>query len=131
MRRSGGGGTRSSAHATTAATRSRNTDTEATRDRRISCCCGREPRVNVTRGAASSGALELHLGRGLAPRRRLEVRLVLEASERRDDAGGEEADPCVVVAHRLVVAAALDGDAILGAFELALQRQEVLVRLEV
>src|SRR5262249_53912258 len=74
--------------------------------------------------------LELHLGGFLAARRRLEVGLLLEAANGRDQAAREQADPGVVVAHRLAVAHALDRDAVLGALQLALERQEVLVGLE-
>src|SRR5215471_11491936 len=75
-------------------------------------------------------ALELHLGRLLTAWRRLEIGLLLEAAERGHDAAGEQPEPGVVVAHGLVEAHALDGDAILGALELALQGEEVLVGLE-
>src|SRR5258706_15463524 len=76
-------------------------------------------------------ALELHLGRLLAAGRRLEEGLVLEAAEGGDEAAGEEAQPRVVVAHRLVEAHALHRDAVLRALELALEREEVLVGLEI
>src|SRR5919109_104787 len=77
-----------------------------------------------------SSSLELHFGRRLAAGRRLEERLGPEAHHPGDHAGGKRAKPGVVVADRLVVALALDGDAVLRALELALQREEVLVGLE-
>src|SRR5215468_8258812 len=74
--------------------------------------------------------LELHLRDGLTARRRLEEGLFLEAAQRRDEAGGEDPDAQVVFAHGLVEALALHRDAVLRAFELALESQEVLVALE-
>src|SRR5215470_10898523 len=85
------------------------------------------------RGTASPARhppLELHLGGFLAARRRLEVGFLLEAADGRDQAAREQPDPGVVVAHRLAVAHALDRDAVLGALELALERQEILVGFE-
>src|SRR5262245_61329626 len=76
-------------------------------------------------------ALELHLRRRLAARRGLEEGLVAEAAERGDQARGEEPEPRVVLAHPLVVAAPLHGDAVLRALELVLERQEVLVGFQV
>src|SRR5881397_3667809 len=79
---------------------------------------------------SSQPFLELHFRDVLAPRRRFEERLLLEATQRRDEAGREHAHAEVVVAHRLVEALALHGDAVLRAFELALEGEEVLVALE-
>src|SRR6266508_4206438 len=75
-------------------------------------------------------ALELHLRRLLAAGRRLEEGLLLEAANARDEAGRKETKPGVVVPHGLVEAHALDGDAVLRSLELALEREEVLVALE-
>src|SRR5207248_11330154 len=86
---------------------------------------GRRPR-----GAGWTGGLELDLRGGLAAGRGLEVRLLAEAAERRDHAPGEALERGVVVSHRLVEAHPLDGDAVLRPLELALEGQEVLVRLE-
>src|SRR5919109_4094949 len=77
-----------------------------------------------------SSSLELHFGRRLAAGRRLEERLGPETHHPGDEARGKRAKPGVVVADRLVVTLALDGDAVFRALELALQREEVLVRLE-
>src|SRR5205085_2139061 len=63
--------------------------------------------------------------------RRLEERLGPEAHHPGDEAGGKRAKPGVVVADRLVVALALDGDAVFRALELALQREEVLIGFEI
>ena len=60
-----------------------------------------------------------------------EVRLGLVAEHHRGQVHRELADVGVVVLHRLDVAAARDGDAVLGAFQLRLQVAEVLVGLEV
>src|SRR5712691_6744830 len=74
--------------------------------------------------------LELHLGGFLGARSGLEVGLLLEPAQRGHHAAGKESQPGIVVAHRLAVAHALDRDAVLGALQLALERQEVLVGLE-
>src|SRR5215470_10217197 len=74
--------------------------------------------------------LELHLRRRLAARRGLEEGLLLEAAQGGDEARREDAHAEVVVAHRLVEALPLHGDAVLRALELALQGEEVLVALE-
>src|SRR5213083_12187 len=79
---------------------------------------------------SSPAFLELHFRDVLAPRRRFEERLLLEAAQRRDEAGREHAHAEVVVAHRLVEALALHGDAVLRSLELALEGEEVLVALE-
>src|SRR6185369_5291042 len=79
---------------------------------------------------SSRAFLELHLGDGLGPRRRLEEGLLLEAAQAGDEAGREHAHAEVVVAHRLVEALALHGDAVLRPLELALEGEEVLVALE-
>src|SRR5712692_8545557 len=76
------------------------------------------------------GTLELHLRHLLAAWRRLEESLLLEATNARHHARREEAEPGVVVLHGLVEAHPLDGDAVLRSLELALQREEVLVALE-
>src|SRR3989304_2986254 len=75
--------------------------------------------------------LEFDLGDGLAARRRTEEGLVPEAGERGHEAAREEPEARVVLADRFVEAAALHGDAVLRALELALERQEVLVALEI
>src|SRR6185369_17186685 len=74
--------------------------------------------------------VELNLGRLAAPRRPLEVRLLAEVAHAGDDAGGELQDVRVVRLRRFVEASALDGDAVLRSFELRLQLEEVLVRLQ-
>src|SRR5215470_5798512 len=78
----------------------------------------------------TASRLELHLGSGGRVGRGLEVRLRLETGEAGHEAIGKDRQPSVVLAHRLVVAAALDHDAVLGALELRLQREEVLVALQ-
>src|SRR5499426_3138712 len=117
MRWSGGGGIGSAASATPASP----TRTSTASSRRLWRM--RPPRVRP-RG------LELHLRDGLAARRGFEEGLLLEAAQRRDEAGGEDPDAQVVFAHGLVEALALHRDAVLRAFELALESQEVLVALE-
>src|SRR5690606_31283545 len=59
-----------------------------------------------------------------------EVRPGVVAEQLRGEVDREAADVGVVVLHRLDVALALDGDPVLGALELRLQLQEVLVGLE-
>src|SRR5215475_8880963 len=84
--------------------------------------------ASATRTTASRLKLDLRRGGGVG--RRLEVGLGLEAGEARDDAAREEVHLRVVLTHGLVVAPPLHHDAVLGALELALQRQEVLVALQ-
>src|SRR5690349_20944165 len=114
MRRSGGGGIRRAAAPGAARMAS---------SRRA----GARRRSTIPRPARP---LELHLGGFLGAGGGLEVGLLLEAAQRGHQAPGEEPDPGVVVAYRLAVAHALDRDAVLGSLELALQREEVLVGLE-
>src|SRR5258708_5613353 len=59
-----------------------------------------------------------------------EVGLRLEPAHARRDAAGEAAHGHVELLGPLVVSHALDGDAVLGALELRLQRQEVLIGLQ-
>src|SRR5687767_4582624 len=73
---------------------------------------------------------ERHLGRLAAAGRTAEVRLLLEAAHARHQAGRKAAHRGVVCLRGLVVAPALDGDAVLRPFELRLQLEEVLVRLQ-
>src|SRR6185295_17719843 len=77
------------------------------------------------------GGLELDRRRRVGARARLEVAPRREAAERRDQAARKAGDRRVVLADGLVVAAPLDRDAVLGALELALEREEVLVGLEI
>jgi hypothetical protein len=70
------------------------------------------------------------LGTVSAPGAGLEEGLLLEAAQAGDEAGREHAHAEVVVAHRLVEALALHGDAVLRPLELALEGEEVLVALE-
>src|SRR5688572_28657956 len=86
--------------------------------------------VSASARRRAMSRLELHFGRRGALRRRLEERLGPEARYARDDAARKQTEPRVVLAHRLVVALALDGDTIIRPFELRLERQEVGVRLE-
>src|SRR4029453_12445523 len=88
-------------------------------------------RTKATTRTAARNRLELHLGDGLRAGRRLEERFGLIARELRDQRAREEPQARVVLAYGFVESPALDRDAILGALELALQGQEVLVRLEV
>src|SRR5688572_23531794 len=74
---------------------------------------------------------ELHLRRLLRVLVGGELGHRLAAADHGPDLAGEGPDLGVVGAHRLDVVAPRHGDAVLGAFELALQRQEVLVRLQV
>src|SRR6266478_2020946 len=74
--------------------------------------------------------LELHFRNVLAPRRGLEEGLLLEAAQPGDETGREHPHAEIVVAHRLVEALALHGNAVLRPLELALQGEEILVALE-
>src|SRR5262249_22615987 len=81
--------------------------------------------------AARRGArLELDLRPDLSSGGRLEGRVCTEAPERRTEAAGEAPNRRVVGADRLVEAAPLGRHAVLDALQLVLERQEVLVRLE-
>src|SRR6516162_2389589 len=76
---------------------------------------------------------ELHLrrpGHVFGDRKRLHG-LVAPVERRGPDHAGERAQLRVVLPHRVDVIAPGDGDAVLRAFELRLQRQEVLVRFEI
>jgi hypothetical protein len=75
--------------------------------------------------------VELDVRSLAAARSALEVSLLLESAHARDEARRKAADGDVVRRGHLVVALALDGDAVLGSFELRLQFEEVLIRLEV
>src|SRR5574337_484817 len=86
---------------------------------------------SVSARSAARSRLELHFRRGRRVRSRLEKRLRTEAGGPRDDTGGKEVEARVVVPHGLIEASSLDGDSILGPFELGLQRQEILIRLEI
>ena len=77
--------------------------------------------------------LELHLRRALGlfgDGERLH-RLVAFVERARPDHAGKRLELGVVGLHRLDVVAPRDRDAVLGAFELRLQREEVLVRFQV
>src|SRR5258705_574796 len=94
---------------------------------RRGCATGAWPASQSRAGRA----LELHLRRRLAARRRLEVGLLPKAAQGGHEAARKQPEPRIVLAHRLVVAPALDGDAVFRALELALQRQKVLVGFQV
>ena len=75
----------------------------------------------------TSARVEVDARRLLRAGRRLERDLGLGAVEHlRADRVGEGADAGVIGLHRLVIVAARRIDAVLGALELVLQRQEVL-----
>src|SRR3989344_7503777 len=75
--------------------------------------------------------LELDLYWAALPFFGLEERLRLEAEDARDELGGDRFDLGVQVAHRAVVKAARGLELVLGGRELALEIEEVYVRLEV
>src|SRR6266849_9102431 len=60
-----------------------------------------------------------------------EVRLRFESAESRDDICREPTDGGVVLLDDVVVSLALHGDAVLSAFELRLQLEEVLIRFQI
>src|SRR5690349_7633072 len=81
---------------------------------------------------SASTRVEVDRGRVLRGGGRLERNLGLGAVEDLGaDCGGEGADQRIILPHRLVVIAARHLDAVLGAFELVLQGEEVLIGLEV
>src|SRR5687767_4635653 len=87
-------------------------------------------RASAMRPAISNTAavpLELDLGRSGRVGRGFEERLGLKAPEAGHEAAGEEPNASVVLAHGVVEAPPLHGDAVLGAGQLGLQREEVLV----
>ena len=95
----------------------------------------RDPRLRGGDGVRSllrlAGVLKSTLGASWAPGRRLERHLGLGAVEDLGaDRVGEGADAGVIALHRLIIVAAGDQDRIFGALDLALQRQEILVGLE-
>src|SRR5690242_4797697 len=75
--------------------------------------------------------LELHLRRSGGVGRGLEERLALESGEASHDGAREQGDLGVVLLNGLVEAPALDGDTVFCPLELRLQREEVLVALEI
>src|SRR5687768_12098315 len=79
---------------------------------------------------AAAGPLELDLGRRGGVRGRFEEGLGPEAGEGGHEAAREQAQARVVLPHGVVEAPALDRDPVLGAGKLGLQREEVLVRLQ-
>src|SRR5689334_4853644 len=85
---------------------------------------GGTSRPAAKRTATRRNTLELHLGRILLARRALEGRTLVHAAHAGADARGEALDDLVVLRHRLDVAAACYGDAVLGALELRLQIAE-------
>src|SRR4029453_5884702 len=88
-------------------------------------------RTSATARTTARSRLEFHLGRGGRVGSRLEERPGMKAWEAGDEGRREGAGGGVVVAHGLVELPALHGDPVLGSLELALQRKEILVRLEV
>src|SRR4029450_4226888 len=88
-------------------------------------------RTSATARTTARSRLEFHLGRSGRVGRRLEERPGLKAGEPGNERAREEAEAGVVVARGLIELPALYGDPVLGSLELALQGQEVLVRLEV
>ena len=81
----------------------------------------------------SAQKLELHLRHlgGFLGDGEVLHRLRIRIEHRAPPAAGDRPDLGIVGLHRGDVVAPRDGDAVLGAFELRLQREEVLVRLEV
>src|SRR5262245_50595195 len=88
---------------------------------------------DTARPSARIEPLELHLrvALGILADGELLHRLVALVERRRPDHAGKGAQFGVVGAHRLDVVAPRHRDAVLGALELRLQREEVLVRLEI
>src|SRR6516225_9404238 len=84
-----------------------------------------------TRRCRSASVIEIHFGSLPRPFLGLEVGVVAgESAHAGDEIVGEEREKRVVVLQRLVVAPALDGDAVLRSGELVLQAQEVLIGLQ-
>src|SRR5688572_5233160 len=79
---------------------------------------------------AAALPLEPDLGRSGGVRGGFEERLGLEADESGHDVAREQAQSRVVLAHGVVEAPPLHGDPVLGAGELCLQSEEVLVGLQ-
>src|SRR5438132_12176816 len=75
--------------------------------------------------------LKIHLGRNVRARGAAEVGLWLEPKRVRDEVRRELDYGRVELLSDLVVAAALDGNAVLRPFELRLQLEEVRVRFEI
>src|SRR5206468_8902709 len=86
--------------------------------------------TSATARAKTTSRLELHPRRRGGVGRGLEERLRPEAVHVGHDAAGEQPQSRVVLANGLVEAASLDGDPVFGAFELGLESQEILVRLQ-
>src|SRR5512145_3222007 len=86
--------------------------------------------VSARARRTTGSRLELHLRRRGGVGGCLEELLGREAGQARHHVGGEARHARVVFAYGLVEAPTVEGDAVLGALELALERQEVLVALE-
>src|SRR6185503_13890961 len=84
--------------------------------------------IAITASCARSGSAEVHLRHLFRRRRRVEERIFLEPEEAGGDVRRELAARRVVVLHALVVAHALDRDAVLGPGELVHQAVEALAR---
>src|SRR5688500_2412370 len=81
-------------------------------------------------GRRGVGEIEVHFRSRAAAGYAFEVRARFEAAHAGNHARGETTDGRVVSLQHLVVALALDADAILRSFELRLQFEEVLIRLQ-
>src|SRR6516165_6077908 len=124
---------RTSATAGTAASQSK-AQKNSVRLARRRCAPSAERRpASEAHGALTAQPSELHLrrpGHVFGDRERLHG-LVAPIERRGPDHAGERAQLRVVLPHRFDVVAPGDGDAVLRAFELRLQREEVLIRFQI
>src|SRR5262249_52960860 len=93
----------------------------------------RSPSASDWHAALTAQPSELHLRRSghvFGDRERLHG-LVAPVERRGPDDAGERTQLRVVLPHRFDVVAPGDGDAVLRAFELRLQREEILVRFQI
>jgi hypothetical protein len=99
--------------------------------KRVAHAPGTKSRLRTGPSALRLGPRKLHLGHFTRRLGGREVGVVaMEARPARENVIGKLANERVVGLQRIVVALALDGDAILGAGKLVLQAQEILIGLE-
>src|SRR5499433_2914606 len=124
---------RTSATAGTAASQSKAQKNSARLARRRRAPSAERRPASGSHAALTTQPSELHLrrpGHVFGDRERLHG-LVAPIERRGPDHAGERAQLRVVLPHRFDVVAPGDGDAVLRAFELRLQREEVLIRFQI
>src|SRR5436190_15084183 len=86
--------------------------------------------LTIRRRLGGVAETEVHFRRFFRTRSRLEICLRLKVPETGHEAAGELLNISIVIAGRIIEAAALDRNPIFRSFELRLQIHEVLIRFE-